>query len=136
MFSNCYSLLSLDLESFNIEKVTAMSYMFSNCRSLLSLNINNFNASSVSSNKVNQIFNNCKSLKFLNFTYYNISNNNQIIIKMIDGINKNLIYCLNLSQNNIKNDFYNCSDLYQSNSIYMDMNIIIHVINMYLMDII
>ena len=38
MFSNCYSLTSLNLSNFNTNNVNDMSYMFSGCSSLASLN--------------------------------------------------------------------------------------------------
>ena len=39
MFTNCYSLQSLDLSGFNTSSVTNMSYMFNSCSSLQSLDL-------------------------------------------------------------------------------------------------
>ena len=47
MFSGCYSLNSLELNTFNTSSVIDMSYMFSGYLSLKSLNLNNFNTSMV-----------------------------------------------------------------------------------------
>ena len=47
MFSNCFSLISLNLSNFNTYNVTNMSYMFYNCNSLTSLNLSNFNTENI-----------------------------------------------------------------------------------------
>ena len=47
MFYECSSLKELNLNNFNIDKVTDMSFMFSRCSSLKELNINNFNTNNV-----------------------------------------------------------------------------------------
>ena len=39
MFLDCNSLISLDLSSFNTQKVYSMPYVFSNCNSLVSIDI-------------------------------------------------------------------------------------------------
>ena len=43
MFEGCSSLISLNLNNFDILAVNNMGYMFNRCTSLISLNINNFN---------------------------------------------------------------------------------------------
>ena len=47
MFYNCSSLIKLNLNNFNIDKVNNMSWMFYNCSSLKELNIDNFNSDNV-----------------------------------------------------------------------------------------
>ena len=47
MFSECSSLKELNLNNFNTNNVTDMSYMFRGCSSLKELNINNFNTFNV-----------------------------------------------------------------------------------------
>ncbi len=47
MFYNCSILTSLDLNSFNTSKVTAMGAMFYNCSILTSLDVSHFNTSKV-----------------------------------------------------------------------------------------
>ena len=42
MFSNCRSLISLDLSNFNTQKVSSMNYMFSGCSSLIYIDISGF----------------------------------------------------------------------------------------------
>ena len=116
MFKNCYSLSSLDLESFIVSKVKDMRSLFSNCNSLISLNINNFNASSITiPQNVSDCFYNCSSLKILYFNKFNESKNSLFREKMIEGINPNLVYCLNFRHDNSSNNSYNCSGICQSN---------------------
>ncbi|MCD7949096.1 MAG: DUF285 domain-containing protein [Erysipelotrichaceae bacterium] len=45
MFYNDYSLISLDLSSFDTSNVTSMAYMFSGCSSLIDLDISSFDTS-------------------------------------------------------------------------------------------
>ena len=68
MFSYCSSLTSLDLSSFNTSKMTDMGYMFENCQSLTSLDLNNFNTSNVTN--MSFMFSGCSKLQ----TQINIMN--------------------------------------------------------------
>jgi len=43
MFSNCYNLGKVNLNSFNTKNVLSMNSMFYNCTSLTSLNFTSFN---------------------------------------------------------------------------------------------
>ena len=43
MFSKCTSLLSLNIDEFNLSSVNNLIYLFDNCYSLVSLNLSNFN---------------------------------------------------------------------------------------------
>ena len=61
MFSDCSSLESIDLSSFNTTKVTNMSSMFSDCSSLESIDLSSFNAINVAD--MSWMFTNCSSLK-------------------------------------------------------------------------
>ena len=47
MLSECNSLTSIDLNSFNTKSVKNMENIFFNCESLNSLDLNNFDTSSV-----------------------------------------------------------------------------------------
>ena len=47
MFFKCSSLVKLNLNSFNTDKVSDMSWMFYGCSSLKELNIDNFNFNNV-----------------------------------------------------------------------------------------
>jgi surface protein len=69
MFTNCYSLQTLDLSSFNTAAVTDMTYMFYNCYSLQTLDLSYFNTAAVTT--MSQMFYNCYSLQTLNLSYFN-----------------------------------------------------------------
>ena len=60
MFSDCNSLISLDLSNFDTSSVTSMDKMFHFCRSLTSLIISSFNTSSVTN--MHALFDNCVAL--------------------------------------------------------------------------
>ena len=47
MFDGCSSLKELNLNNFNTNNVTDMSWMFYKCSSLKELNFNNFNANNL-----------------------------------------------------------------------------------------
>ena len=47
MFSECYSLIQLDVSNLDISKVTNMSYMFWYCSNLTQLDLNTFDTSNV-----------------------------------------------------------------------------------------
>ena len=60
IFSDCFSLINLDLSNFNTQNATHMNGMFSNCSSLVNLNLSNFNTIKVIS--MSWMFSNCSSL--------------------------------------------------------------------------
>jgi surface protein len=63
MFTNCISLKSIDLSSFNTSTVTIMLGVFQNCRDLSYLDISNFDTSNVMS--MRDVFTNCEKLSYL-----------------------------------------------------------------------
>ena len=71
MFSHCYSLTTIDISNFNIEKVVYFDNMFSHCYSLKSINISNYIAKSYTS--IKKMFSDCYSLTSINL--YNFQNN-------------------------------------------------------------
>ena len=72
MFYNCSKLKNLDLTLFNTEKVTNMSYMFYNCSELESLNLSSFNTEKVTN--INYMFYKCSRLKILDLSSFNTQN--------------------------------------------------------------
>ena len=42
MFDQCKSLVYLNIDNFDISKITNMQYMFKDCSNLTSLNLSNF----------------------------------------------------------------------------------------------
>ena len=69
MFSDCMSLISLDLSNFNAKYVSNMEYMFYNCKSLISIDLSNFNTQNA--NYMRNMFCNCKSLLTLDLSNFN-----------------------------------------------------------------
>ena len=74
IFSNCSSLTTIDLSSFNTKKITAFGgsssgSMFSDCSSLTTLDLSNFNTSNVT--QMFSMFQQCSSLTSLNLSSFN-----------------------------------------------------------------
>ena len=82
MFICCSSLKELNLNNFNTNNVTDMSYMFNGCSSLKELNLNNFNTNNVTDMsdmfsgcldelklKIKSQFKNFKKVAFKNSTF-------------------------------------------------------------------
>ena len=91
MFSNCISLESLNLGNFETGNVFWMDSMFYNCTSLISLDLNNFRFISVRTSAY--MFYNCKNLEFLNI--YNFETfDDGYYTDMFFGTSDYLIYCM------------------------------------------
>jgi len=72
LFSDCSSLISIDLSNFNTQNVTNMAYMFSGCSSLKEINLSNFNTQNVTN--MAYMFSGCSSLKEINLSNFNALN--------------------------------------------------------------
>ena len=83
MFSDCWSLTSLDVSKFDTSNVTNMGYMFSNCRSITSLDLSKFDTSNVTD--MSGMFYNCSSITSLDLSGWNTSN--------VTGMNQMFIGC-------------------------------------------
>lgn len=106
MFSDCGSLISLDLSNVNTSKVTIMDYMFNGCRSLNSLDLSKFDTSNVTS--MGYMFFQCQKLTSININNWNVGNVNdiQFMFKFCNALTE-----LDLSSWNITNQL---SNAYQS----------------------
>jgi len=112
-------LKSLDLSSFETNKVTDMEKMFASSSALVSLNLRNFDTSSVPI--IMRMFNGCTNLKLLNlksFTYESL--NDGYIDDMFNNCNQSMIYCINKDNtpDDIKNLLSNFPNLYCSDDCY------------------
>ena len=76
MFSDCESLNSIDLSSFNINNIKDMKYMFNNCKSLKPIDLSSLNINS--STDIRYMFNNCSSLQLKDSSSYNDNNINDM----------------------------------------------------------
>ncbi len=72
MFTDCSSLISLDVSSFDTSKVTNMYGMFYNCSGLKSLNLSGWDTSNVTD--MGAVFDGCSGLTFLDLSGWNMSN--------------------------------------------------------------
>ena len=72
MFSFCKSLKNIDLSYFNTENVTNMSYMFIDCEKIENIDLKSFNTKSVTN--MSYMFTNCKNLKNLDLTSFSTQN--------------------------------------------------------------
>ena len=111
MFTNCSSLTTLDVSSWNTANVTQMYNMFGGCKQLTSINgLNNWDVSKVTN--INWMFNNCNELKELDLSNWNTPNV-QFIGWLFNGCKK-LTY-LNLNGLTLINE---------SNNINVEINIL------------
>ena len=76
MFEDCNMLETLDLSSFNTEKVTGMWRMFNHCYQLMSLDVSSFNTGNVK--YMNGMFSSCRKLKSLDLSGFNTANVNDM----------------------------------------------------------
>lgn len=82
MFSDCYSLKSIDFSNLNIENVINMRGMFSSCQSLTSIDLSNLNTPNAK--EIEFMFSQCSNIKYINIINFN---NNDIKYKYIfEGI--------------------------------------------------
>ena len=72
MFSDCSSLKSIDLSSFNTNNVNNMNSMFSGCSSLQSINLYSFNTTNV--NNMGLMFFKCSSLQSIDLSSFKTTN--------------------------------------------------------------
>ena len=96
MFYNCSSLKSIDLSSFNTEKVNNMSNMFAKCSSLISLDLSKFNTNKVK--HMNRMFYFCTSLKSINISSFNTKS---IVNFMFSGMSEMFFGCSSLKMENV-----------------------------------
>ena len=123
MFNKCISLISLNLSSFDISKVTNMDYMFYNCHNLKYLDIPHFSPENLIEMK--KIFYNMSSLIYLNINSLEIKDNT-IIDSSFDKLPSDLKICSNKTnmQNYLLsiNKTYDCSDICFIKNIKIDLN--------------
>ena len=71
MFNSCESLTSMDVSSWNTNKVTRMDHMFNGCKNLASFDLRHFATSNVTD--MSGMFISCKSLTTLDLSGWNTS---------------------------------------------------------------
>ena len=68
MFSNCQSLISIDISKLDIKMIRYMNNIFSDCISLTFINASNVDASNVIN--MNSLFSNCRFLSSIGLTNF------------------------------------------------------------------
>ena len=103
IFSECESLINIDLSNFNSQNVTNMSYIFYKCKSLSKINLSNINTKNVTD--MSYMFCRCKSLSDINISNFNTQN----VTNMKDMFS----WCESLTNINISNfNTQNVTDMY------------------------
>ena len=125
MFGNCTSLISLNLSSFNVNKVTNMNNMFYNCHNLKYLDIPHFSPNHTKLSQIKNLFYNMSSLIFLNIESLEINDNTKMDssfdnlpsdLKICSKKNKMMNYLTSISKN------INCNDKCFKKNIKIDIN--------------
>ena len=112
MFSCCYSLVSIDLSSFDTSNVLNMQSMFSGCNSLVSLDLSNFNTSKVE--RMGSMFVNCWSLIYINISNFitiNVNSTGEMFKNCSKLTNVDLSNFDTSKVTNFGNMFFNCASL-------------------------
>ena len=115
LFSDCYSIESINFKKFYRNNVTDMGYMFSECSSLKELNLSNFNTNSVT--HMGWMFNECSSLKKLNLSNFNTNNVIDMELMFSNCSSLEELNLSNFNTNNVTNMvgmFYDCSAQFQN----------------------
>ena len=90
MFSECFSLVHLNISNFNTSKVKKMTYMFSNNFNLTSLDLSSFTMDEITD--ITYMFTNTPKLEFINLTNAK-PKGNILISNIFKGMQKNLVIC-------------------------------------------
>ena len=103
MFSSCGQLRTLNLSNFDTSKVTDLDNMFYSCSRLISLDLSNWITTNVKT--MVSTFGQCSRLVSLNLHSFDFG---QVtgISNTFFSINKKLIYCFNIEDNNLNKDTY------------------------------
>ena len=118
MFNKCHNLERIDLSTFNTENVVDMGYMFCDCNNLESIDLSKFNTKNV--NNMDYMFSDCNIIESIDLSKFNTENVTNMSY-MFDNCIK--IKSLNLSKFNTRNVtkmsfmFNNCYNLENINLI-------------------
>ena len=110
IFSNCYSLTTLDLSNFNLTLINNTDFLFRNCSSLISLDLSNIDTHSIISMK--NMFYNCKSLETINFTNF--------ITSSVESFNSMFNFCTSLISLDLSS--FDTSSVYDMTSTFSNCN--------------
>ena len=133
MFSECCSLKSIDTSSFNTNNVTNMGYMFYGCSSLESIDLSSFNTNNVTN--MRGMFKGCSSLKSLDLSSFNTNNTTNMSEIFYECSSLKAIDLYIFDTNNV-NDmsymFYGCSSLKSLDLSSFDTNMVTNMSCMFM----
>ena len=112
MFSNCISLISIDISKFDSSLIISMEGMFYGCSNLSSIALTNFNTSSVT--HMNYCFQNCYHLKNLDLSKINTTSTQSFIGMFYECYSLTSIDVSKFNTTSVQDFslmFYNCSSL-------------------------
>jgi surface protein len=111
MFSSCYDLKAINLDSFNTANADDMSLMFNDCRELTSIDLSNFITDKVKN--FSHIFAGCEKLRDIDFNLNASSANDLSYLffecRSLNNLNMTLLHTD--QEINIDFMFYNCESL-------------------------
>ena len=110
MFFGCSSLKNIDLSNLNTQNVNYMDHMFDRCSSLITLDLSNFNAQNIKD--MDYIFNECSSLIMIDLSNFNA----QKIYNMDYMFNE----CSSLKYIDLSN--FNAQNIYKMSGIFSKLS--------------
>lgn len=116
MFNGCRSLSTLDLTSFNTDKVTNMGLLFNGCYNLSQVNLSSFNTALVQTMRT--MFGECRSLRNVNVSHFNTEKVTDMYGMFSGCTNLAAIDVSNFNTSNVVNMegmFRTCSSLFELN---------------------
>ena len=96
MFTDCTSLISLNLSNFITSSSQNFNQLFSGCINLEYIDISNFDISQA--NTIFYLFYDCRNLKYVNLNNL-IEGEPEFIFNILNGVPENFTYCVNNEQN-------------------------------------
>ncbi len=112
MFSDCSSLISIDLSHFNSSNVTNMRSLFLKCSSLKNVNFTNFDTYNVIN--MRGLFYGCSSLETLDLSHFKTNNTKNMCSMFLNCSSLKMLNLSNFDTENVYDMqcmFYGCSSL-------------------------
>ena len=123
IFEKCTGLTSIDISSFNTNKVKYMGSMFSDCTNLTFINLNNIDTSNVED--MGSMFNKCENLTSIDVTNFNTNKVKNMNYMFTSCKSLTSIDVSNFNTSNVKSMnymFYGCENLTSINVSNFDVS--------------
>ena len=132
MFSDCTSLINLDISSFDTSKVVEMYSIFARCKSLTSLDLSHLDTSNVVT--MGSMFWNCISLTNLDLNHFdtsNVTNMANMFYGCSNIINLDISHFDTSKVTNMVGMFSGCSNLVSLDLSNFDTSNVTHMVHMF-----